>query len=62
MRRGSLTRALLVQGGQAVDTKFQRGLDMGSNSNGYWPDWLFARILLREARTLIEEMPTGNLK
>jgi eukaryotic-like serine/threonine-protein kinase len=53
-------RALLVQGGQAVDTKFQRGLDIGSNANGYWPDWLFARLLLREARMLIEETPAGN--
>ena len=55
-------RALLAQGGETIDAKFQKGLDMGSTPNGYWSDWLFARILLREARTLIEEMPTGNLK
>jgi hypothetical protein len=53
-------RALLVQGGDAVDAKFQKGLDMGSTPNGYWSDWLFARILLREARTLIEETASGN--
>jgi hypothetical protein len=55
-------RALLAQGGETIDAKFQKGLDMGSTPNGYWSDWLFARILLREARTLIEETPTGNLK
>ena len=52
-------RALLAQGGEAVDARFQKGLDMGSNPNGYWSDWLFARILLREARTLIEEAPSA---
>ena len=53
-------RALLVQGGEAIDAKFQKGLDVDSTPNGYWSDWLFARILLREARTLIEETPSRN--
>jgi hypothetical protein len=25
---------------------------------GFWYDWLFARILLREAEALIDETPT----
>jgi eukaryotic-like serine/threonine-protein kinase len=53
-------RSLLAQGGQAIDAKFLKGLDMGNTPDGYWSDWLFARILLREARTLIEEAPMGN--
>jgi serine/threonine protein kinase len=53
-------RALLAQGGEAIDAKFQKGLDLGSSPNGFWSDWLFARILLREARTLIEETPSRN--
>ena len=47
-------RSLLAQSGQAIDDKFQSGLQMGSTPNGFWSDWLFARILLREARNLIE--------
>jgi eukaryotic-like serine/threonine-protein kinase len=51
---------LLAQSGQAIDAKFQQGLEMGSSPNGFWSDWLFARILLREARALIEEVPAAN--
>jgi eukaryotic-like serine/threonine-protein kinase len=53
-------RALLARAGQAVDDRFQKGLDLGNSPSGFWSDWLFVRILLREARTLIEEAPIGN--
>jgi hypothetical protein len=59
-RQDDDARALLVQGGEAIDAKFQKGLDVDSTPNGYWSDWLFARILLREARTLIEETPSRD--
>jgi hypothetical protein len=47
-------RAELVQARGIIDTRFQNGMDKGSTATGYWYDWVFARILLREASELIE--------
>jgi len=46
-------RAELAQGHEAVVAKFAEGLDHGSAPNGFWFDWVFARILLREAEGLL---------
>jgi len=48
----------LTQGQDAVAAKFAAGLDHGSAPDGFWFDWVFARILLREARGLIVRPPT----
>ena len=32
-----------------IETKFRHRLDKGSPTQGFWFDWIFARILLREA-------------
>jgi len=42
----------LAQG--MIENKFKNGLDRGTGVQGFWFDWLFARILLREAIPLIE--------
>ncbi len=39
---------------QLIDAKFKKSLDFGDGKQGYWFDWLGARIFLREAETLIE--------
>ena len=47
----------LAQGRESIQGKFNDGLDPGSAAHGFWFDWVFARILLREATTLIEPRP-----
>ena len=43
----------LAAGHDAVAAKFAGDLDHGSAPEGFWFDWVFARILLREAQGLI---------
>ena len=43
----------LAQGRELIEAKFSAGLDHGNAPHGFWFDWTFARILLREAQTLI---------
>jgi hypothetical protein len=50
----------LAQGRESIQSKFNEGLDPGSAAHGFWFDWVFARILLREATTLIEPPPTSH--
>jgi hypothetical protein len=47
-------RAELVLAREAVDAKFRDGADLGNPIQGFWFDWSFARILVREAVALIE--------
>jgi eukaryotic-like serine/threonine-protein kinase len=42
-------RAELEHGRALVDGKFQSGLDHGNGVDGYWFDWVFAKVLAREA-------------
>jgi len=46
-------RENLARARKIVDTGFALGLRSGSGPTGYWYDWLFARILLREAESTI---------
>jgi serine/threonine protein kinase len=48
-------RAELTQAREAIDGKFKTELDRGSPSQGFWFDWVFGRILLREASRSIPE-------
>jgi hypothetical protein len=50
-------RAELAQGRDLISAQFAKGLESNTlgQSNSLWFDWLFARILLREAEALIEE-------
>ncbi len=47
----------LAQGRESIRGKFNDGLDLGSAAHGFWFDWIFARILLREATTLVGPTP-----
>jgi eukaryotic-like serine/threonine-protein kinase len=44
----------LEEGRELITGEFEKGLEEGNGGEGFWFDWLFARILLREAETLIE--------
>jgi serine/threonine protein kinase len=46
-------RTELAQAREVVEAKFNSGLDRGTGVQGFWFDWVFAKILLREATVLI---------
>jgi eukaryotic-like serine/threonine-protein kinase len=50
-----MARSELMQGRGLVNAEFAKGLGEGNGTVGFWYDWLFARILLREAEALIEK-------
>ena len=49
-----LARMELAEVRSVIDKKFAQNLEMGNGSEGYWFDWLLARILVREATGSIE--------
>jgi len=51
----------LTKGRDLVTAQFEKGLELGDGAVGFWFDWLFARILLREAETLIEGNSPADL-
>ena len=51
-------RSELTQARSMIEDKFKKnGLDRGTGVQGFWFDWIFARILLGEATALIEGTP-----
>ena len=52
--RDPRAREWLAAARPAIETRFAAGLKRGSSGDGYWFDWLFARVLLREAAAEIE--------
>lgn len=44
----------LAQANEIMETTFRGANDRGSPIRGFWFDWAFARVLLREARLLIQ--------
>jgi len=50
-------RSELAQGRKLIRDEFADGLNDGGGSVGFWFDWLFARVLLREAEQLIDGSP-----
>jgi hypothetical protein len=62
-QRGQIAEASseLAQGRAIIENKFNTGLDSGDGAQGRWYDWVFARILLREATTLIEKSPPQDI-
>jgi hypothetical protein len=47
-------RTELAAGREPIESRFKGRMDSGTPVQGFWFDWAFARILLREATTLIE--------
>ena len=46
-------RSELSQAREAIETRYRTGLDRGTGVQGFWFDWAFGRILLREATALM---------
>jgi serine/threonine protein kinase len=51
-------RTQLSKAGPPIDAAFRNWSERGDPRFGYWYDWLFAQILLREARSVMES-PTA---
>jgi hypothetical protein len=47
----------LEEAREIIENKFKSQLDLGTPMQGFWFDWLFARILLNEAAALVEGSP-----
>lgn len=56
-----IARSQLTQGRDLILAEFAKGLQEGNGSAGYWFDWLFARILLREAEASIEKPSAAGI-
>jgi hypothetical protein len=47
-------------GSQLIQNSFQRGLLQGNNAEGFWFDWIIARILSRECQELFAQTGTPS--
>jgi tetratricopeptide (TPR) repeat protein len=47
-------RGQLAQARQMIDANWPAGQDRGDAAHGYWFDWVFARVLWREATTALD--------
>ncbi len=52
----SQMRLDLAECRKLIDDQLAKGLQVGNGSDGFWFDWVFARILLREAEALAGQM------
>jgi hypothetical protein len=52
-------RSELAQAREIIQNKYKSPLERGTPMQGFWFDWTFARILLREASALIEGSSKG---
>lgn len=43
---------------QTISLRFKMPLDAGSRDEGFWFDWQFGRILLREAKATVARSQT----
>ncbi len=50
-------RSQLSQATTLIEAKFKSGLDLGNGNQGFWFDWVLARILSREAAALVLGAP-----
>jgi serine/threonine protein kinase len=51
--KSAVARVDLANGNKMVVERFQNNLDHGNSGDGFWFDWVFARVLAREATALI---------
>jgi serine/threonine protein kinase len=53
--KDDLARSELAQAREKIESRFNQGLEIGAGAEGFWFDWVFARVLLHEAVALIGE-------
>jgi serine/threonine protein kinase len=58
--RADAAQAELLAGKEIIENKFKNRLDAGGPVQGFWFDWIFARILLRESVAVLETAPASG--
>ena len=58
--RDDEARTELQVGREIVESKYRQRLDAGGPVQGFWFDWAFARVLLRECTALLETSPRAQ--
>jgi hypothetical protein len=58
--RAAEARAELSAAREIVENKFRGRVDRGTPVQGFWFDWAFARILLREGAGLMGSPESGQ--
>jgi hypothetical protein len=53
-------RTELAAGREIIETKFKNRLEVGGPVQGFWFDWIFARVLLRESVAVLETAPASG--
>jgi hypothetical protein len=53
-------RSELAGGREIIESKFRNPMDGGTPVQGFWFDWVFARILLRESVAMLETAPASG--
>ena len=53
--QGKMAWLKLAEAREAIQKKFSGNLEMGNGGEGYWFDWLLARVLSNEAAQIIED-------
>ena len=53
LNQSAQARWQLAQARDVIENRFSGGLEAGNQADGFWYDWLIARVLLREAGALI---------
>jgi hypothetical protein len=51
--RADEAQVQLAEARETIENRFRTGLDRGSGVQGFWFDWVFGRILLQEATSLM---------
>jgi hypothetical protein len=54
LSESGLANAEVTRARELIEPRFNRPLEIGDWNQGYWYDWLIARVLLREASGLID--------
>jgi hypothetical protein len=49
--------AELAQAREQIEKRFSQGLEIGAGGEGFWFDWVYAQVIMREAIELIGEPP-----
>jgi len=60
LNRAGEARMELAAGREIIEGKFRGQIDRGTPVQGFWFDWVFARILLREAAALTETSASSS--
>jgi hypothetical protein len=59
---GTSLRARRYEARKIIESGFDAGLKHGRWDRGLWFDWVFARVLLQQAKELLEAPPAAAVR